>query len=423
MKKPLLLLVDDDRPVLEALRAELEPEFSDLCRFEAFDNPRSLLEEAAVWRVDGQSIALVIADQKMPGLSGVELLVALREDRLNRDLSAILLTGQGGLEVASDAKNRASVMAYLEKPWRRDDLLDRARAALAMSLGKSGVDAHFVFREIDSGEGALDALRLRYAVYGMCAATDALLHKDMARELDVDAYDGYARMFGCYLVQAAASRLVGTIRVVGKDPTALGNALAEVFPSDCVAGRNLRAPRAFPLPMQEYLVDRDAVSQLLERVAAGEDVVEPGRLALLPAHREGGAAGARHLARHMIEGSVSFFFFFRIMNAVLTCTPLHVAFYKPYGFELTNGTRVTFTPQMNIEVACLHGRLDRVPEPARSRCAEIAQRLAWAGDACRCENFPACLGGPYATGDFRATDLFCPAKARQLLVSAGPARG
>ena len=66
MKKPLILLLDDDRAVLEALQAELEPAFKEICRIEAFDDPREVLDSIPRWREETRSIAVAIVDHKMP---------------------------------------------------------------------------------------------------------------------------------------------------------------------------------------------------------------------------------------------------------------------------------------------------------------------------------------------------------------------
>jgi thioredoxin reductase (NADPH) len=78
MKKPLILLVDDDRAVLEALETTLDPLFGEICRIEAFAEPVEALDATARWAKEGRPLALAIVDQKMPGMTGVELLGRLR---------------------------------------------------------------------------------------------------------------------------------------------------------------------------------------------------------------------------------------------------------------------------------------------------------------------------------------------------------
>ena len=77
MNKPVLPLVDDDRAVLDALEVELAPEFAQLCRIQVFDDPRAVLEVVRQWAAEHRSIVVAVVDQKLPGMSGVELLTAL----------------------------------------------------------------------------------------------------------------------------------------------------------------------------------------------------------------------------------------------------------------------------------------------------------------------------------------------------------
>jgi thioredoxin reductase (NADPH) len=71
-------LVDDDRAILEALETTLDPLFGEICRIEAFVDPGETLEATARWAEEGRPLALAIVDQKMPGMTGTELLKRLR---------------------------------------------------------------------------------------------------------------------------------------------------------------------------------------------------------------------------------------------------------------------------------------------------------------------------------------------------------
>jgi CheY-like chemotaxis protein len=411
MKKPLILLVDDDRAVLDALEAELRPAFEEIARIEAFDDPRAVLDALPDWAAEDRAIAVAIVDQKMPERTGVELLVRLRElahaataagatFHPAAHLRAVLLTGYAELDAAVAAKNEAGVDRYVEKPWRAEALRSSASAALRRWLEDSGAGVHFVFREVTSDDEVREMLQMRFAVY---AQTNALTRNLLpSTPVGLDPYE---------------QQMVGTLRVAGQAEGPAREALERVVAADDSLLARVRAARRYPLPLMTYLVDRDAVQQLFDRlVAAGEMVVEPGRLTLAPAWRGNTGTSERHLARHIIDGAVaSFFFFFRVQNAILTCVPLHVAMYRGYGFGETEGTRTQFHPAVQSDVACLHGRSSTVPSPARERCSALAARIARTGAACRCAAFPSCLGGPYETGRFADADLLCPALAREVV--------
>jgi len=75
-----------------------------------------------------EQIALVISDQRMPGMSGVELLTASRE--FSPRTIRILLTGYADVEATVAAINSGEIKYYLNKPWDDELLLSRIRESL-----------------------------------------------------------------------------------------------------------------------------------------------------------------------------------------------------------------------------------------------------------------------------------------------------
>jgi two-component system, chemotaxis family, chemotaxis protein CheY len=337
VKKPLLLLVDDEPTVLEALEAELEPRFGDLCRIEPFDSPQAVLDALPHWENEQRAIAVAIVDQKMPGMTGVELLRSLRASALSAPthLRAILLTGYAGVDSAIAAKNEAGVDRYFEKPWRGDGVVEAIRTALRGWLEASGAGWHYSFREVTGKDEVRDFLRLRFSVY---AGTDAVRHvlPDATSGLDVDSYDPVSRFFGLVAHHVSGQTMIGTLRIAGQNDSPARHALERIVDADPVLLARVRAPRHHPLPLMSYLVDREAVQALFDRLtAAGEAVVEAGRLTLDPAWRSRTPGSERHLARHILDGAVAFCFHLRLENVLVTCVPPHVPFYRPYGFVPT----------------------------------------------------------------------------------------
>ena len=151
MRKPLILLVDDDPAVLDALEAALAPAFEQIACVETFASGQAVLDAVPGWKNKKRPIAVAIVDQKMPGMTGVELLTRLRGAAAvdpahpAANMGAILLTGYAGLESALAAKNEAGVERYLEKPWNNELVSTAVTTAL--------VRAHRVLR--------IGAVRLR----------------------------------------------------------------------------------------------------------------------------------------------------------------------------------------------------------------------------------------------------------------------
>ena len=75
---------------------------------------------AALELMRKQEIAVLVADQRMPGMSGVDLLDAVRTEF--PDTVRILMTAYSDLEAAIDSINRGQVHLYLRKPWEPVEL-------------------------------------------------------------------------------------------------------------------------------------------------------------------------------------------------------------------------------------------------------------------------------------------------------------
>jgi diguanylate cyclase len=113
-----LLVVDDEPYILSTLAGLLSPEFEVLTADSA---------EAAHAYFASRDIDLILTDQKMPRISGVQLLEWVRQ-RSPRTIR-LMMTGFAELEEAVDAINKGQVFRYLFKPWRHEELLDILRSA------------------------------------------------------------------------------------------------------------------------------------------------------------------------------------------------------------------------------------------------------------------------------------------------------
>ena len=126
MKSPRILVVDDEPRAVELLVRTLRKE----ARVDAADSAASAWERFQTVDYD-----LVISDQRMPGMSGIDLLsrVAEHDDHVGR----VLLTGYSDLEVTIEAINRGRVHAYLHKPCSPQDLRVVTRSVLErVNLGR-----------------------------------------------------------------------------------------------------------------------------------------------------------------------------------------------------------------------------------------------------------------------------------------------
>ena len=115
-----ILCVDDEEGILTALRQQLSARFGDECEIAVAKNAREALELIEELQQDGEPLAVVIADQIMPGMKGVELLEEVH--RRSPHTVKILLTGQAGLDAVVYAINKAGLDQYIPKPWDEPDL-------------------------------------------------------------------------------------------------------------------------------------------------------------------------------------------------------------------------------------------------------------------------------------------------------------
>ena len=114
-QKPIILAVDDDAQVLAAIARDLRQEFSKDYRILRVNSGPEALATIKELHEKEEPLALILADQRMPELEGVELLTASRE--FFPDAKRVLLTAYADTEAAVRAINSARLDHYLMKPW------------------------------------------------------------------------------------------------------------------------------------------------------------------------------------------------------------------------------------------------------------------------------------------------------------------
>ena len=112
--RPTLLLVDDEDSILSALKRLLRRE---AYRVLTANGGQAGLDELGRGRVD-----VIVSDQRMPGMSGVEFLH--RAKVLYPDTVRMVLSGYADLQSITDAINQGAIYKFLSKPW--DDAMLKA---------------------------------------------------------------------------------------------------------------------------------------------------------------------------------------------------------------------------------------------------------------------------------------------------------
>ena len=115
MARPILLAVDDDVSVLEAVVQDLRRKYGETYRIMRAASGPAALDTLAQLKTREEPVALIISDQRMPGMTGVEMLERARD--IYPDARRILLTAYADTEAAIRAINTARIHYYLNKPW------------------------------------------------------------------------------------------------------------------------------------------------------------------------------------------------------------------------------------------------------------------------------------------------------------------
>jgi thioredoxin reductase (NADPH) len=115
MAKPVILAVDDDVSVLEMVVQDLRRQYGANYRIQRAASGQAALDTCDQLKKRGDTVALFVSDQRMPGMSGVEFLGKAME--YFPDAKRALLTAYADTEAAIQAINTAKINYYLTKPW------------------------------------------------------------------------------------------------------------------------------------------------------------------------------------------------------------------------------------------------------------------------------------------------------------------
>jgi thioredoxin reductase (NADPH) len=152
--RPAIAVVDDEPAVLAAVTRDLRRGFGERYRILRAGSGAEALEVLREVRARGDQVALLIADQRMPGMAGTEYLVEART--IFPDAKRALLTAYADTEAAIAAINEVALDYYLLKPWDPPeealfpvvaDLLETWEAGAALESGGVRVIGHRFSKE------------------------------------------------------------------------------------------------------------------------------------------------------------------------------------------------------------------------------------------------------------------------------------
>lgn len=148
-RRPAIVAVDDEPAVLAAVARDLRRGFGERYRVLRAGSGQQALDLVKELRTRGDQVALLIADQRMPGMSGTDYLVEAR--KVVPDAKRVLLTAYADTEAAISAINDVALDYYLLKPWDPpeeqlfpvvEDLLTTWESGAALESGGVRVIGH-----------------------------------------------------------------------------------------------------------------------------------------------------------------------------------------------------------------------------------------------------------------------------------------
>jgi thioredoxin reductase (NADPH) len=147
--RPILLTVDDDPSVSRAVARDLRRRYAERYRIVRAESGPSALDTLKEFTVRGEQTALLLADHRMPGMTGVEFLEQAMD--LVPTAKRVLLTAYADTDAAIQAINLVDVDQYLLKPWEPpeeklypvvDSMLDLWRSTPEVSTDETRVIGH-----------------------------------------------------------------------------------------------------------------------------------------------------------------------------------------------------------------------------------------------------------------------------------------
>ena len=163
MSDPRILIVDDETAILDTLRI--------LLKREGFQVDTAVGGQQGIDRMHEAKPDVVLTDVRMPGVGGLEVLLAARE--MDASMPVILMTAQASLQTAIRAVNEGAYY-YIQKPFANDELVAIVRrAAESRQLKRENQQLRTEIRRRDRGDAVrpigrsksfLDVLKLAETV-------------------------------------------------------------------------------------------------------------------------------------------------------------------------------------------------------------------------------------------------------------------
>lgn len=120
MAKPVILCVDDEKILLNSIKAQLKDNYGNSFLYETAESANEAMEIIDEIMVDLTVKLIIISDWLMPGIKGDEFLIKVHSKYPNAQ--KIMLTGQADSKSIEKIKKEVSLYKCIRKPWIKSEL-------------------------------------------------------------------------------------------------------------------------------------------------------------------------------------------------------------------------------------------------------------------------------------------------------------
>lgn len=142
LEKPTILYVDDEESNLRIFKNTFRKKYNVVTALSAMEGLKIL---------ENKKIDLILSDQRMPGMSGIEFLKLAFEKY--PDLNRILITAYSDYDILKDAVNEIKIFQYVEKPWNEDDIQGTIDSAI--KIHRLQIENHKLTKNLIDSNGEL----------------------------------------------------------------------------------------------------------------------------------------------------------------------------------------------------------------------------------------------------------------------------
>jgi len=140
MKNPVILCIDDESVVLDALMEQLEQKIGHVYDIETAESGKEAIELLKEFINEGVDVPIALVDYLMPGMPGDEVMKQIHLK--SPDTLTILLSGHAGNEEMARTINRGNLYRYIAKPWNKEQLFLIINEAIKVFDNEKLVQAH-----------------------------------------------------------------------------------------------------------------------------------------------------------------------------------------------------------------------------------------------------------------------------------------